>query len=135
MSIEEKNKQIVAEFLEALSAGDIEAILSRFTDDGTWWNNGTIEGLSGPKSISDFVEMFGAVTGLTTGGAIPMTALAWTAEGDRVAVETTTTTELKDGRVYRNDYHMLFVLRDGKVHAVKEYMDTEHARATFVTGR
>ncbi|KXF56442.1 hypothetical protein AXA44_34420 [Rhodococcus sp. SC4] len=132
MSIEETNKKVVADFLDALAKGDVDAIVARMTDKATWWNNGKIEGLSGSKTKDAFIGMFGEVTKLTVGGAIPMTALAWTAEGDRVAVETTTTTDLTDGRVYQNDYHMLFVIRDGKVDSVKEYMDTEQARASFL---
>ena len=30
----------------------------------------------------------------------------------------------KDGRVYENQYHMLFTFRQGKIVEVKEYADT-----------
>ncbi len=38
-----------------------------------------------------------------------------TAEGDRVAIEAEGRAELKNGRIYANRYHYLFVLRDGKI--------------------
>ena len=66
------------------------------------------------------------------GGAIRLTPEALIAEGDRVAAETESYAELKNGRVYNNHYHFVFEVRDGKIHSVKEYLDTEHTRAIFL---
>ncbi|MEV1293638.1 nuclear transport factor 2 family protein [Pseudonocardia sp. NPDC049635] len=130
---EERNKQIVTEFMEVFSGGDVEAILSRLTDDATWWVAGTIPGISGTKDKAAFAEMVSGIAASTTSGAIRLTPLAFTAEGDRVAVETESYTELTNGRVYNNLYHFLFTVRDGKIASVKEYLDTEHTTAVFVT--
>ena len=40
-------------------------------------------------------------------------------------------TELNNGRIYNNLYHFLFVVRDGKVLQVKEYLDTMHTNDVF----
>jgi len=130
---EERNKQIVTEFMEVFSGGDVETILSRLTDDATWWVAGTIPGISGTKDKAAFAEMVSGIAASTTSGAIRLTPLAFTAEGDRVAVETESYTELTNGRVYNNLYHFLFTVRDGKIASVKEYLDTEHTTAVFVT--
>lgn len=131
-TIEERNKQAVTEFMEVFSSGDVDGILSRMTDDATWWVAGTIPGISGTKSRTEFKDMVSGIAEATTSGAIRLTPLGFTAEGDRVAAETESYTELKNGRVYNNLYHFLFTLRDGKIAGVKEYLDTEHTTAVFV---
>ncbi|ALE73071.1 MULTISPECIES: nuclear transport factor 2 family protein [unclassified Pseudonocardia] len=130
---EERNKQTVTEFMEVFTSGDVDGILSRMTDDATWWVAGTIPGISGTKDRAGFKDMVSGIAESTTSGAIRLTPLAFTAEGDRVAVETESYTELRNGRVYNNLYHFLFTVRDGKISSVKEYLDTEHTTAVFVT--
>ncbi|MEU6698453.1 nuclear transport factor 2 family protein [Pseudonocardia sp. NPDC046786] len=129
----EQNKKIVTEFMEVFSAGDVDGIMDRLTDDATWWVAGTIPGISGTKDKAGFREMVSGIASSTTSGAVRLTPLAFTAEGDRVAVETESYTELKNGRVYNNLYHFLFTVRDGRISSVKEYLDTEHTTAVFVT--
>jgi uncharacterized protein len=46
-------------------------------------------------------------------------------------VETESYAKLKNGRVYNNLYHFLFIVRDGKIHQVKEYLDTVHTHEVF----
>jgi ketosteroid isomerase-like protein len=31
-----------------------------------------------------------------------------------------------NGTLYHNRYHFLFIVRDGRIHVVKEYLDTLH---------
>lgn len=129
---EDRNKQTVTEFMEVFSGGDVDAILDRMTDDATWWVAGNIPGISGTKDKAGFKDMVSGIAESTTSGAIRLTPLAFTAEGERVAVETESYTELKNGRIYNNIYHFLFTVRDGKIAGVKEYLDTEHTTAVFV---
>jgi len=82
--------------------------------------------LSGTMTKAKFCELFGNVGGSTEGG-LRITPKGITAEGDRVAVEAESYAKLKNGRTYQNQYHFVFVVRDGKVQQVKEYMDTMHA--------
>lgn len=42
-------------------------------------------------------------------------------------------TKTRDGRTYNNLYHFLFLVRDGKVAGVKEYLDTMHTNAVLCT--
>ncbi|SER86552.1 nuclear transport factor 2 family protein [Psychrobacillus sp. OK032] len=131
MKIEESNKQLITNFMEDFSTGNVEKILSYMTDSAKWWVAGTIEGISGEKDMKDFREMLTGLSQLTKAGAIRLTPHAWTAEGNRVAVETESYSELKNGRVYNNFYHFVFEIRDGKIQKVKEFLDTEHTRAIF----
>jgi ketosteroid isomerase-like protein len=131
-TVEEKNKELVAEFMEVFSSGDVDKILSRLADSATWWVAGSVEGISGTKSKAEFREMLSGIAASTVTGAIRLTPHAFTAEGDRVAVETESYAELRNGRVYNNLYHFVFEVRDGKIQSVKEYLDTEHTRAVFL---
>ncbi|MCE0763642.1 nuclear transport factor 2 family protein [Pseudonocardia kujensis] len=131
-ALEEENKKVVTEFMEVFSSGDVQGILGSLTDDATWWVAGNIPGISGTKDKAGFGEMLGGIAEGTTTGAITLTPLAFTAEGERVAVETESYAELKNGRVYNNLYHFVFTVRDGKISSVKEFLDTEHTTAVFV---
>jgi ketosteroid isomerase-like protein len=133
MSVEQDNKKLITEFMEVFTGGDIEQILSFLSDSATWWVAGTMEGISGTKSKADFRAMLTEISQTTSTGAIRLTPKAFTAEGDRVAVETESYAEMANGRVYNNQYHFVFEVRDGKIQSVREYLDTEHAVAIFLT--
>jgi uncharacterized protein len=60
-------------------------------------------------------------------GGLKMTVKSAIAEGDRVAVEAESEGDLKNGRRYRQQYHFALQFRDGKICAVREYLDTQHA--------
>lgn len=131
-TVEESNKALVAEFMEVFSAGDVKNVLSYLSETATWWVGGNVEGISGTKNKTEFGEMLGGLSQFTKTGAIRLTPLAWTAEGERVAVETESYSELSNGRVYNNLYHFVFEVRDGKIQRIKEFLDTEHTRAVFL---
>ena len=61
-----------------------------------------------------------------------MTPTGMVAEGDRVAVEVVSEGDLKNGRQYRQQYHMLLEFRGNRISAVREYLDTQHAHAIWI---
>jgi hypothetical protein len=61
-----------------------------------------------------------------------MTVISSLAEGDRVALEVTSSGDLKNGRLYRQEYHFLMEFREGKICAVREYLDTHHAHDVWI---
>lgn len=131
MSIEE-NKKLVGEFFARFSAGDIAGALDLMTDDATWWIAGKPEQLAaaGDYSKARIARLFYNMAEQLPGG-LKMTAKGMIAEGDRVAVEAESYGELRNGRVYNQQYHMLVTVRDGKISAVREYLDTQHVFATW----
>lgn len=131
-SLEAANKKLVAEFMEVFSTGNVEAILGYLSPDATWWVAGTIDGISGSKTKQEFRAMLSGLSANTKTGAIALKPLAWTAEGDRVAVETESYSEMNNGRVYNNLYHFVFEVEGGRIRSVKEFLDTEHTRAVFL---
>jgi ketosteroid isomerase-like protein len=52
------------------------------------------------------------------------------AEGDQVALQWTSRARTHDGRPCENNCIGVLTIRDGHIHAVREYMDTLYARET-----
>jgi uncharacterized protein len=131
MSLQD-NKKLAADFFARLSANDIDGALDILTDDATWWIAGKPEqqpaaGVYHKEQISRLLHnMAGRLKNglkLTVKGAV--------AEGDKVAVEVESYGELTNGRIYNQEYHVLMTIRDGKIGAVREYLDTQHVFATW----
>jgi ketosteroid isomerase-like protein len=132
MNAAAENKQIVSEFLEVFSRGDVDGVVDRLHPDAGWWVSGTMAGLSATYTRQQMDVLLRGVTALYKKGALQITPTSLLAEGNRVAVEAESFAELNNGRVYNNLYHFLFEIADGKILRVKEYMDTQHAFDTFL---
>jgi uncharacterized protein len=124
MSVE-ANKKVVADFFENRSAGNGPAILAALADSATWWLAGNFA-LSGTRTKQQFAELLGGL-GSKIDGPLTLKVTGVTAEGDKVAVEAESYAKMKSGKTYQNQYHFLITLHDGKIQAVKEYLDTAHA--------
>jgi len=131
MSIEQ-NKQVARTFFDRFSAGDITGALAMMTDDATWWIAGNPEQLAaaGDHSKAQMARLFDNMIGQLPNG-LKMTVKHLIAEDDRVAVEVESNGELRNGRVYNQQYHFAITMRDGKISGVREYLDTQHVFATW----
>ena len=129
----EENKHVVLSFFENFSAGKVDAALAMLADTATWWVAGNPEqfALAGTRTKAQFAELVNGI-----GAAMPkglrVTLKGLTAEGERVAVEAESYGETATGKIYNNLYHFLFEVRGGKIQAVREYLDTMHAKAVLV---
>lgn len=123
MGIEE-NKKVALQYMDAISSGRWDEAMDLMADDCTWWVQGSLPSSRTykKKSIVPMVQVLFA-TGTTP---LKMTIGDVTAEGDRVCVESASEMEVKNGKSYRNTYHYIYYLRDGKIVHVKEYCDTQH---------
>jgi uncharacterized protein len=132
MSIE-VNKARAREFFDRFTASDIVGALDTMTDDATWWIPGKKEsspsaGLYPKEKIGRlFLRMVGALE-----HGLEMKVVSCIGEGDKVALEVVSSGDLKNGRKYRQEYHMLMIFRDGKIQSVREYLDTQHANDVWV---
>lgn len=123
-STPERNKAIVARFIEMMSAGDTAGLLASYTEDGhVQTMGGTL--ISGVFDREQIAAAAGRVFEVFPEG-IRFVVHAMTAEEDRVAVEAESFARHVSGKDYNNQYHFLFRLRGGKVVELKEYCDTEH---------
>jgi uncharacterized protein len=123
MSLEQSNKARVQRFYEALNAQDTDYILGCYADDVVVWTSGRTL-ISGSFGLDDIRMAAGRIFEAFPDG-LQFTLHAMTAEGERVAVEAESRGRHVSGRIYNNLYHFLIEFRDGKIIALKEYMDTE----------
>ena len=130
---EQENATVALSFLEHLSAGEIDAALDLIADDVVWWLAGEPEqfAIAGTKNKAELAEML-ATIGKGMPNGIRLTITGVTTQGDRVAVEMNADGVSATGREYHNHYHDLLEVRDGKIHAGREYLDTAHAQEIIV---
>jgi ketosteroid isomerase-like protein len=128
----EENKNLASEFFARFTANDMAGALEIMTDDATWWISGKPEFLAaaGVHNKEQIAALFYRMSDQLKNG-LTMTVKSSIAEGDQVAVEVESYGELRNGRTYNNQYHMKMTIRDGKISAVKEYLDTQHVFATW----
>src|SRR6185503_5015118 len=111
-------------------AGDVPSVLDLLTADATWRIPGKPE-LTPAAGIYDkarLARLFQRMLSRLAGG-LQMTVKGMVAEGDKVAVEVASRGQLTNGRLYEQEYHFLLEFRDGRICAVREYLDTQHAHA------
>lgn len=129
-------EQLVLDFFRILSTGDLEAIRATLHPDATW--QPMVEGIPGagvhgPRD--QIVDGFLApVRGLFMPGDPKTTVDRMVSGGDTVMCESRGVGKLRDGREYRNRYAWSIDLRDGKILAIREYMDSHYVASLFPGG-
>lgn len=127
----ENNKQVVRDFIEAMRTSDTEKLKTMITDDFSWWIIGKPEYLAtaGEHDTEYFLGFFKGEELFPEGTDFKITSMI--AEGNRVAAEAEFRARTAMGTDYENYYHFLFIIDNGKVKRMKEYMDTYNAKVTF----
>jgi len=125
-------KAVARAFIEAYDRNDITGALALLADDMTYWLAGKPEQLpsAGPRSKAQMARLFDRMGALQENGQ-RMRVLSCIAEGDIAALEVESAAQLKNGRQYRNQYHMRFQVREGRIQALSEYYDTAHVQAVW----
>jgi ketosteroid isomerase-like protein len=122
----ERNRQVAREFFEAISRVDVGKLDELYADDFELWTAGTLP-LSGTSKKAQALEGMKLIGTMFPEG-LRFEIVGVTAEGERLAIEAESHGVHVSGRPYHNQYHFLMVVRDGKIHRFKEYMDTMHAQ-------
>jgi ketosteroid isomerase-like protein len=127
----EQNKQIVQNFFEAGNRGEMERCMELLADDISWTDIGTTK-FSGTYVGKDTLskDLLGPLFGQLKAG-IYSTIENIIAEGPFVVVQSRGAAETTDGKPYNNTYCHVFELRDGKIQAVTEYLDTALTNTVF----
>ena len=131
MSVE-VNKKLAHRFIERFNENDIAGALELMTDDATWWIGGKPDqlpaaGLYNKEKIAKLLYNMSAQ--LPDG--LKMTVKGLIAENDKIAVEAESYGELRNGRVYNQEYHFLIKVRGGRIAEIREYLDTQHVYETW----
>jgi uncharacterized protein len=129
-------KQVVQRYLDALLAGDIDTIRDSFSEDATWTIHGDLP-IAGPwqgrdRIVDDFLRTVGGA--LFEPGSQSFEFPTLIGEGDTVALEWRVNARTVGGAAYDNAYCGIFVVRDGRIHAVREYLDSGYAARTLFDG-
>ena len=118
----ERNKQVVVDFIEAFSRGDVDAAKPCLAPDAVTIAK-DFGKLSGPRTYEFIVATTGAFKELIPTGLRP-SFQSVTAEGDRVVAEFEGNATLVNGESYCNQYCMVFTLSAGKIKSVNEHYCT-----------
>jgi uncharacterized protein len=122
-------KDVVLNAWKTFSTRDASQIASLFAPDAEWIapaRNATAVALAhtdhmiGPDQIARFIasEMHRLFS------EIDISFRAVHADGNTVIIEERMRATLPGGRLYENDYCFIFVVADGRIKQVREYMDT-----------
>jgi ketosteroid isomerase-like protein len=124
-----ENKNVVLGFVEALSRGNLDTINAALADDVTWWLPGSLPVAGtyrGKKGVLE--EFLGKAVPLFQPKTMSIQVRNAIAEGDCVAVEWVARGKSAKGKDYENYYHVMFEVKNGKIQAVREYVDTLYAK-------
>lgn len=129
----ESNRRVALAFFERFDANDMPGVLDLLADDLGYWLAGkpgsnASAGLHGKEEMA---AIFRRMLRQMKDGRLRMKVKQSTAEADRVAVEAESYGELTNGRVYQQEYHVLMTIRNGRIAAAREYMDTAHVNAVW----
>ena len=127
------NEQLVREFFAVLSSGDLEKLRSYIDADTTWEPKVSkdIPG-SGVHTGNDIVDKFiGPVRGMFEPGDPKVHVDSVVASGDKVMCETRGVGKLQSGAEYNNVYAWAFVIKGGRIKAIREYMDSAYVAKLF----
>ena len=124
------NRETIERYVQALQHK--EDIAGFFATDATWTLAGRLP-LSGTWEGRDAIlnGFLGQIGSLYEPGSISLEITSLTAQDDRVALEWTSRARLNNGEPYENHCIGVFTLADGRITAVREYMDTDYARSAF----
>jgi ketosteroid isomerase-like protein len=125
-------KAVACAFIERFDCNDIEGAVSLFADDLQYWLAGDPQHLpcAGVRGKAQMARLFERMMERLENGQ-RMRVLSAIAEGDIAALEVECDGLLKNGRRYRNQYHMRFHVQGGLIRALSEYYDTAHVQAVW----
>jgi uncharacterized protein (TIGR02246 family) len=122
------SKTVVLKYVEALQRGDADAVRDSFAEQATWWLPGELP-LSGTWRGRDQIldEFLASAMQYYDPDTVSIEVTNVVAEGEQVVLEWITRGRTAGGNDYENFYSAIFVVRDERIQAVREYTDTLYA--------
>jgi len=127
------SKAVLTRYVAAVSAGDENTIRELFNEDASWRLDAGDLPISGTWTGRDQImtDFLGVAMSHYEPGSVELEITAMIAELDQVVLQWTSRARTRDGRSYENGCIGIFTVRDGKIQAVREYMDTLYASRVF----
>jgi uncharacterized protein len=126
------SRTVIERYVAAVAARDMDTVRELFAEDATWWLGGELP-LSGTWRGRNAIlgDFLGSIPRLYRPETISIEITSLIADGETVAMEWTSRAQTAAGEDYENQCAGVFTVRDGKIVAVREYMDTQYAAAKF----
>ena len=127
------NERLVMHFFQVLSAGDLEAVRALLHEEVTWKPQiRDVPGAGihrGKKGIVD--DFLRPIRGMFKPGDPKVIVDTLASKGNLVIAEARGVGSTADGRAYDNLYAWALDLKDGKIFAIREYMDSHYVINLF----
>ncbi|MEU6841580.1 nuclear transport factor 2 family protein [Streptomyces sp. NPDC046716] len=125
----QSSRDVVQAYMDTLMAGDLAALRTFFTAESTWTLAGDLPlsgTWTGPTEILD--EFVPAMVARLEPETMEFTFDGLIADGERVLAEWNSRAQAKAGGRYDQHCLAVFTVRDGRIAAVREHFDTQHAK-------
>jgi ketosteroid isomerase-like protein len=133
MQADSDTERLVLEFFDALNTENFTRLRELLHEEATW--TPMIRGIPGAgvhRGKSGIIDQFLIpVRGMFRPGDPKTTVDTICSKGSLVLTETRGLGQVADGRTYENQYAWAFEIRDGKILAVREYMDSLYVANLF----
>ncbi len=127
-----ENEQLVLDFFVVLSSGDLEKLRGFYHDQSVWEPKvKDIAGAGRHVGMAIIDEFLAPVRGMFNPGDPKVHVHNIFSKGKWVCVESNSTGTTLDGKVYDNDYCWVFEVSNGKIDAMREYMDSHYTAKLF----
>ena len=118
-----ESRRVALQWVECATEGRYDDLSALTALGMTWWISGLKETFAMAGTYT-FAERKEQMKKLFAGPkSFKFTVMGITAEGDTVVVEGFVRFENEEARVYKNDVILKFVVKDGKVQSLREYVD------------
>lgn len=124
---------VLRRYVTAVSDGDEKVIRELFAADATWRLDAGDLPISGTWNGRETImgEFLAVAMSHYQPGSVDLEITAMIAHGEQVVLQWTSRARTLDGEPYENGCIAIFTVRDGKIQAVREYMDTLYASRVF----
>jgi ketosteroid isomerase-like protein len=123
----QSNKELLQRIFAELAVGNSRPLVEAMADDFRWVVAGSSRWsrtFAGKQAV--LTQLF-PVLRHRIADRVRTEATRFVADGDVVVVEARGHNTTRDGVPYNNNYCMIYTVRDGRLHELVEYMDTELA--------
>jgi uncharacterized protein len=123
------SRTVLTRYVETVQAGDAAAIRECFAEDAVWQLDGELP-ISGTWRGRDAIlnEFLATAMSYYQPGSVDLELTRIVAEGEHAVMQWTSRARSTSGEPYENHCIGVFTLADGRITAVREYMDTDYAR-------
>jgi ketosteroid isomerase-like protein len=126
-------ERVAVQFLTTLGSGDLEGVRALLHEEATWKTMvNDIPGAGvhvGPSGIVD--KFLTPIRGMFRPGDPQVLIDTIASNGPLVIMETRGQGTMADGKPYNNLYCWAFETKDGKIFAIREYMDSLYVSRLF----